>query len=249
MQNVPLQTLSAKRRIESSTTKPEALPVNSNGIPAELKQRDQWVCWKYVWRVDKKGKGNWTKIPVDPRTGDNASCDEPTTWGCFEDAVSRYQTDHLDGIGYEFSEDDPFCGTDLDDCRDPDTGEITEWGNRLIAKLDTYTEISPSRTGAKAIVKARKPGARCSKKYKTGKVEIYDKERFFALTGHPLDGTPATVHDRQGQIEEVYFEVFGEPSTPQAASGQPEANAAADLFAATVEQPLIPPTPLPTASA
>jgi hypothetical protein len=214
MQNVPPQAPSAKRKIESATATPSPLPVNPDGIPAELKVRNQWVAWKYVWKVGKAGKGKWRKVPVNPRTGRNAKPNDPMTWGSFEDALARYQSDHLDGIGYMFTEDDPCCGVDLDDCRDPDTGMITEWGRILIAKLDTYTEVSPSQTGAKAFVRAKKPGDECSKEYQSGKVEIFEKVRFFALTGHHLDGTPVTINDRQAQLEEVYFEVFGRPGTP-----------------------------------
>jgi hypothetical protein len=39
-------------------TKPVALKVLSKHIPNELKQRAQWVCWRYELR-----DGKWTKVP------------------------------------------------------------------------------------------------------------------------------------------------------------------------------------------
>jgi hypothetical protein len=213
----------AKRAFEASATKPKPLAVNPDGIPTDLRERDQWVCWNYQRR-----HGHWTKVPINPYTGANASCDDPSTWGRFGVAFDHYQSQRLDGIGYEFTENDPFCGIDLDDCRNPATGAITEWGTDIIATLDTYAEVSPSRTGVKAIVRATKPGNRCQKKYLTGKVEIYDKGRFFALTGHALPGVHGTVNDGQGQLDEVYFKVFGNPASPSQLSGQPETADAED---------------------
>src|SRR5262249_14121253 len=48
----------------------------------------------------------------------------------------------------------------------------------------------------------------CQRKYESGKVEIYDHVRYYATTGHRLDGTPPTVNDRQTQLETVYRCVF-----------------------------------------
>jgi hypothetical protein len=115
-----------------------------------------------------------------------------------------------------FTEDDNFAGVDLDDCRDPETGAVAPWGQELVDLLDSYAEISPSSTGIKVFLRGRKPGEKCRKKYKTGEIEIYDKERFFALTGHRVDGTPSTVNERQEQLRQVYRMVFGEQAAGSA---------------------------------
>ena len=41
-------------------------------------------------------------------------------------------------------------GVDLDCCRNQETGAMTPWACDVLALLDTYAEVSPSRTGAKA---------------------------------------------------------------------------------------------------
>jgi hypothetical protein len=232
---------SAKAALESSAERPRALPVNPDGIPDELKERDQWVGWRYEWRVDKAGKGKWTKVPINPDTGRKARANDPSTWGSFGAALERCRSDGLDGIGFEFSADDPYCGVDLDDCRGRDTGAVTAWGQDLVGRLDSYGEASPSGTGAKVLVKGKKPGDRCSTKYKTGKVEVYESGRFFALTGQRLEGTPPTVNDRQGPLEEVYRLVFeAGPEAPGPATSE-----AAAVFLAEAEGP----RPVPPSSA
>src|SRR5260370_28365628 len=102
-------------------------------VPQELRERRQWVCYK---RVPKAGHaGKFDKVPVDPRTGDNASVDNPSTWGSFPEAVLGVAKWRKDGIGYVFADDDPYAGVDLDGCRDKDTGEIATWAAELLAPL------------------------------------------------------------------------------------------------------------------
>src|SRR5690606_3258575 len=126
--------------------------------------RDQWVCWRYVTR-----NGKPTKKPFNARTGAAADSTNPETWSAFEEAVGTYERDkHFAGIGYVFSKDDPYCGVDLDKCLDAETGEIKPWGLEFIELLASYTEISPSGTGVKAIVEATKPGSRCKTSYEDG---------------------------------------------------------------------------------
>jgi hypothetical protein len=195
-----------KKEIEASTEKPRALAVNPDGIPAELKALPQWVVWNYVRRQDKQGTWRWTKVPVNPRTGANAKANDPTSWGTYDEALQYHLTHNTDGIGYEFAADDPFCGIDQDD--------DAEWRSDF-SSLDSYAEKSPSETGTKIFVKAKKPGARCKAEYKTGEVEIYDQGHFFVVTGHRIEGTPATVNERQKQLEEIYFQIFPDEQKPK----------------------------------
>jgi hypothetical protein len=194
-----------KTDFERATEKPRALPVLPDGIPVELKECPQWVCWR-----QERRNGRWTKVPVDPNTGNNASCDDPSTWSSFKTALDYYQAhgDATDGIGFEFRE--PYAGVDLDDCRDPITGKITPWGQRLVELLNSYTEVSPSGTGVKVYAKGKKPGKCCRKKYQSGEVEVYDRDRFFAVTGYHLEDTPSAVEERSAELAEVYHEVFVE---------------------------------------
>src|SRR5688500_213360 len=91
-----------------------------NKIPTAIRSLPQWVLWKYVV---KSAGTDPTKVPF--QTNDQpAKADDPATWSTFDPVLARYEHGGYDGIGFEFSESDPFCGVDLDGCRNPDTGEV-----------------------------------------------------------------------------------------------------------------------------
>jgi len=165
-----------------------------------------WVCWKITLRDGKE-----TKMPINPMTGDEASTTDGATWGSLEQAVQRYR-EHADdgglhGIGRVLVEGEGIVGIDLDDCRDEDSGAIADWASTWIERLDSYTEISPSGTGLKIFVRGRKPGSKC-RNAKAG-VEIYEKARFFAVTGNRLTSSSTSVEHRQEALEDFYNEFFG----------------------------------------
>jgi hypothetical protein len=82
----------------------------------------------------------------------------------------------FDGVGFVFSEDDHFCGVDIDDCIID--GELTEEAQALVDRLGSYTEISPSGTGVKIF-------GICTKQFKgrnENGLEYYTNKRFFTFT-------------------------------------------------------------------
>jgi hypothetical protein len=93
-------------------------------------------------------------------------------------------------------------GWDLDDCRDPKTGEIQPGAQEIIDRLNSYTEISPSRTGIRIFVKGNlPPGPR-----RNGIAEVYDDGRYLTLTGHRVKDTPSKIEERQDELLQLYFE-------------------------------------------
>jgi putative DNA primase/helicase len=57
-------------------------------------------------------------------------------------------------VGIEFapvSDDLHTWGVGLDTCRDKETGALEAWAQAVVARLATYSEVSPSGTGASAI--------------------------------------------------------------------------------------------------
>ena len=194
---------SAKRRFYSDpAVKPSVLPVNPAGIPAELKARPQWVAWRLEWKNDK-----WGKPPINPRTGGYAKSNDPTTWATFEEALAFYQSGKADGIGYVFSEDDPYCGADFDDALD-DQKELLSWAAPLITDLDTYTDFSPSHTGVKAFFKGKLPdGCDHNGSIGTGHVELYDRARYFCVTGHAATNAYPSAPDRQAQLDALLVRI------------------------------------------
>jgi putative DNA primase/helicase len=177
--------------------------INVQAIPQELKVLEQWVNWKTEMRGDKE-----TKIPCEPN-GMHARTNTPWTWSPFEicvHALANFNRDsQLKGIGFVLHSG--YTGTDLDDCVDPETGQITDPDvERKIRLLNSYTEYSPSRRGLHVINRASKPGARC----KTGNFEMYDSDRFFTMTGDHFPRSPTTIEGNQDAVNAVYYEIFGE---------------------------------------
>lgn len=178
------------------------LNVGTNNIPGVLSEHDQWLIWQ--WKVTQDGKR--TKQPVNPHTGELASSTNPATWGSYEEAVAACDMFGYPGIGLVFTALDPYCGIDLDGCRDPETGEIEEWAKKIVTALDSYSEVSPSGTGVHIILKGTlPPGGR-----KRGRFECYDSGRFFTVTGEHLDSTPHEIKERGEVLRRLHRHVFGE---------------------------------------
>lgn len=191
-----------------TTEAPNWLPVKPENIPADLKARDQWVAWRPVCR-----DGKWTKVPINIRSGREAKSDTPATWAPF-DAALAYASAHpwngngrgVAGVGYVLAADDPFVGVDLDKCLDPDKG-IDGFAMWVMEQLASYTEVSPSGTGLRIIIKGKLPPQGRRK----GTFEVYESGRFLTITGQlALEGEPNlnTVHDRQKQLDAVHARVF-----------------------------------------
>ena len=151
------------------------MKVNLDCLPEELRQRRQWVVWKLEERDGKP-----TKVPYIAGGSGKASSTDSLTWRSFEEAVQALETGRYNGIGFVFSSGDPFAGVDLDDCRDPETGELEEWAAKIVEAFGSYAEVSQSGTGVHIIVMGKAPNK------KRGKVEAYSSERYFTMTGWVL---------------------------------------------------------------
>jgi len=170
---------------------------NLQVIPVELKNRAQWVAW----RVEKRN-ANPIKVPVDPRTNRNAKVNSPSTWGTFEEACDACAKWKCAGVGYVFNKSDPFVGVDLDKCRDPKTGALEPWAEKIVKLLDSYTEVSPSGRGLHVLAKGSAPAGAQS-----NGVEIYDDRRYFTVTGYHLAGTPLTIEERPTEVLSLYYDL------------------------------------------
>ena len=163
--------------------RPKALePVLAN-IPEELKQRQQWVVWRYL--PPKRSGDKWRKVPHTVR-GEFASTTDPSTWSTYAAAVDAYNVGEYDGLGYVFTADDPYIGLDFDHAYDQVTGQFAEPARSTILELNTYSELSASGTGVHALVKGRLP-------FPGGKrdwVEVYKQGRYFTITGVTIEGLP-----------------------------------------------------------
>lgn len=190
-----------KGEIESSPERPKVLAVEEADIPDVMRRQGQWVCWRYERRNEK-----WTKVPVDPKTGGAASSTDPATWAPFDRALAYYRRHDLAGIGFVFAAGERVAGVDLDDCRNPETAELAQWAEEIIRELDSYGEVSPSGTGVKVFVRGEVPAGGNRK----GKVEMYDRGRYFAVTGHRLPDVPPWPRLRPKQLAALRERLFAQ---------------------------------------
>lgn len=164
-------------------------------IPEDLKSRRQWVGWRKESR-----NGQDTKVPFCPNSPSRpASVTDPSTWGTYDESVNACEEGHCNGIGFVSTKDNPFCGIDLDKCRNPETSELEPWAQEIIEALKSYMGISPSGTGVPIIVKGKLP----PKGRRKGRVEMYDERRYFCMTGQHLSETPPEIESRPEELTQV----------------------------------------------
>jgi putative DNA primase/helicase len=101
----------------------------------DLKPYKNWVCY------DTK------KVPISPVTGKAASCNEPTTWGTYEQARLFWarRRSRIQGLGFMLTREFNITVIDLDHCIVD--GKLSAFAQEIVESLDSYTEISPSGTG------------------------------------------------------------------------------------------------------
>lgn len=120
---------------------------NYQNLPEELKRHGLFCLWKYEER-----DGARTKVPYNPRTGGKAQPDNAGTFTTFSKALTELDARQgFDGIGMGVF--GGFSAIDIDDCLD-EHGAMTERAADIIARMDTYTEKSPSGRGVRLIFKA-----------------------------------------------------------------------------------------------
>lgn len=175
-----------------------------------LAEQVRWVTWR-----NESRNGKATKVPYSPRNDRRAKADDPATWGTraeAEAAVPRLVNGAGGGIGLQLGalgDGRAIGGVDLDTCRAAD-GTLEPWAAEVVARIDSYTEISPSGTGAKVFftfptselislrgIMGKKPGEGSGRKWARGKgdhvpsIELYLDGRYFTLTDRALPGSPS----------------------------------------------------------
>lgn len=193
-------------------------------FPEALTERNQWIVWKTVSRDDKP-----TKVPFQV-SDEFAKSNDSETWSPFADALARFECGGYAGLGYVFSPKDPYCGIDLDGCREPGSGKLQQWAREIILEFDTYAEVSPSMSGVKLFVIGALPFRGRKKDLadmpnvadKTPGVEVYDRGRYFAVTGHRLKGMPREPQERQALLNKL-CERFWPEHRPSADFYSPDA--------------------------
>lgn len=209
--------------------------MNLEAVPDEIRDRDQWICWRTECRecserLEPAAKTcpecgeKATKKPIDPGSGGFASSTDPETWATLAEALD-FDADNpdTDGIGYVFDANGLVAGVDLDDCRDAETGEIDDWAAEVVDRLDSFTEVSPSGTGLHVYVFGFVPDGGNREPVGDGELEMYDSGRYFTVTGQHVDGTPETVEQRSETLTDIHSEyIETEESQEPDAAGETE---------------------------
>lgn len=112
-------------------------------FPQSLKDKPNWVRWKIA-----SVNGKLTKVPYR-MDGSKAASTRPEDWTDFKSAVTGTTIDEKGGIGFVVTKADRLIGIDLDGCRNPQTGEISRWAMIIIDAFRSYSEVTPSQTGAR----------------------------------------------------------------------------------------------------
>lgn len=187
----------------------------TDNIPEALKVGKRFVGWR---SEDDPGQKKPRKMPYSPNAVKGASSTAPADWVTFDQAVKYATVAGLDGVMRAFGASDGMVGLDLDNCRDPETGELTPEAAERVKRADTYTEVSPSGTGVKLWMYGTLP----PHGRKKGDVEMYASARFFTMTGQHVEGTPAAVCYRPDFVLALHREVFGEAPDPTVAPDDPD---------------------------
>lgn len=178
---------------------------NYDKIPAELKALPNWVSWKLVPDPDR---GKPRKVPYDPRSGEPARSNDPSTWCGFDIASTA---EGYDGIGFMFS-NSPYFGVDIDGVTD-EIDRYMQGEPGLLADfvdtLQSYTEISTSGGGIHIICRGTLPphGRR------RGNIEMYEDGRFFVMTGRSASQYP-DISECTETIKTLHEQYIGGGTTP-----------------------------------
>lgn len=184
--------------------KPTSLPVQLENIPLELKRIARWVLWDYM-EVGEEGAKRWSKVPLQT-SGKTASTNNPATWGDFLTIEQAYKTGKYSGIGFVFTQDDDLCGIDLDDCIED--GQLSEFAQSIVDRIEGYVETSPSNTGLKIFTRADLTTAFVD--HAKG-FEAYGRGRFFTVTGATRGGViPSDKQDLSGIVPERTIKSSGD---------------------------------------
>ena len=163
-------------------------------VPAELKALSNWVTF------ESKDK----KAPIISGTFENAASNNPATWVPYSVACENIRNGKgYTGLGFvtDGGNSHNLVGFDLDGCRNPATGELTDWSMKIKNALPpTYGEITVSGTGLRFWVIADFPKSVTFKmgltpiyNGKNQKLEIFGDGLYFTVSGQRLDDLPSTV--------------------------------------------------------
>jgi hypothetical protein len=199
--------------------KPQTFNSDLGNLPAALARltaEPRWLVWRWEPRrkrsgeldFDVEGNPKWTKPPYQARfPGQHAESNNPRTWGAYVDAVEAVKAGDADGIGYALLGSD-LGAIDLDKCRNPVTGKVTDWAEALHAEAgDAYHEVTVSGEGTRIL--GTTYGPRRMRRFNMDNgagIEVFrNAERYITISGNqrgtcaglpPIDDLIDTLEER-----------------------------------------------------
>ena len=126
----------------------------------------RWLQWGWRWNARRQREGSdgaaggkWDKPPVN-RFGVTWPYNDPANQRPFLDVWRDLSTGPgglggadlpVHGFGFAPDAEDGYLYIDIDDCRDPVTGALTESAAAVVEGCQSYTEITPSGRGLRII--------------------------------------------------------------------------------------------------
>ena len=170
-------------------------------LPDDLTELDQWVLWRLETR-----NGKPAKVPYSTKLR-RANTTNPSDWADFESVCTVLRSYpgrfRPGGVGFVLCPADPFVGIDLDNCLE---GEVVKrWAAGVVERFsDTYMEVSPSGTGLKIWARGKIPANVPGVTVCEGSIEIYDRARYFTVTGQRFRGAPLSIEDHAADVIALY---------------------------------------------
>lgn len=162
----------------------------------------------FILTPSKNRPGKNDKLPIDHRTGNVANAHDPAIWT--DKATATATATRLGpsyGVGFVFTEQDPFWFLDIDDCLQADG----TWSPLAISLLNAfpgaYVEVSSSGKGLHIIASGTVPQHGC--RNAEHKLELYHAGRFVALTGTHASGSARL--DFTPQVQWLVDNYFSNP--------------------------------------
>lgn len=172
-------------------------------IPKELQDDIRFVGFKLVPKKNKDGNiellangdVKYTKLPINPQTGKMAKSNDSRTWSFLGTTIARQEKFKYDGIGIMLG--NGLVGIDLDHVlldSSPNKANI----DNIVKTLNSYTELSPSKTGIHILLRVEdKDKILVSKRTEVNgdSFEFYKSDRFFTLTGNKYKTSDGKTYD------------------------------------------------------
>jgi primase-polymerase (primpol)-like protein len=176
-----------------------------NGLFHELRRYPHFVVWKTQEIDGKPHKPPYS--PIYHRLADTAN---PASWGTADQALKALRTGSYNGIGFVFSQNDPYAGMDFDHCVGTNRS-INKRERDTLDVLSTHTHYSP-RDGVHLLFeidKKRFPG----QNRKAGNVEFFKSNQYLTITHRLVANTPETIEKRHVEASYIYLTLF--PKEPE----------------------------------